>query len=88
MLPFLIAQNWLTSYAEYRGLERVFQGMDRRTSLLSGMGSAVAGLDKNYEELKQDFMAFYPELEAFSKHKLTEILENGNYTQSGFSNKV
>lgn len=74
MLPFLIAQNWLTSYAEFKGLERVFQGMDRRTGLNSGMSSAVLGLEKNYDDLKNDFYEFYPELEAFSKEKLRKIL--------------
>ena len=78
MLPFLIAQNWLTSYAKFSGLERVFQGMDRRTGLLSGMSSAVLGLEKNYEELKQDFTEFYPELQSFSKDVLLDILEDGN----------
>ena len=78
MLPFLIAQNWLTSYAEFSGLERVFHGMDRRTGLLSGMSSAVAGLEKNYEELKQDFTEFYPELQNFSEVTLHGILGNGN----------
>lgn len=76
MLPFLIAQNWLKSYAKFSGLERVFQGMDRRTGLLSGMSNAVVGLEKNYEELKQDFTAFYPELQSFSKDALAEILAN------------
>ena len=75
MLPFLIAQNWLTSYAEFGGLDRVFQGMDRRTGLLSGMSDAVTGLEKNYKELKQDFTEFYPELQTFSKDTLVGILE-------------
>ena len=80
MLPFLIAQNWLTSYAEFSGLERVFQGMDRRTGLLSGMSNAVEGLEKNYDELKEDFKAFYPELQSFSEGALVEILENNQPT--------
>jgi len=73
MLPFLIAQDWLTSYAKFSGLTRVFQGMDRRTSLLSGMSNAVEGLEKNYTGLKADFSAFYPELQTFSREALDEI---------------
>ncbi|RLD43449.1 MAG: DUF479 domain-containing protein [Bacteroidetes bacterium] len=87
MLPFLIAQNWLTSYAEFSGLERVFHGMDRRTGLLSGMSSAVTGLEKNYEELKKDFTEFYPELQRFSNDMLTEIIENGNHS-ANFQRKL
>lgn len=88
MLPFLIAQNWLTSYAKYKGLARVFQGMDRRTGLLSGMSSAVVGLEKNYEDLKNDFLEFYPELETFSKHKLEEILLDTYPARRDTNNKV
>lgn len=75
MLPFLIAQDWLTNYATFTGLNHVFQGMDRRTSLLSGMSNAVECLEKNYAGLKQDFNAFYPELQAFSEKTLVKILE-------------
>lgn len=88
MLPFLIAQNWLASYAEFKGLERVFQGMDRRTGLLSGMSSAVIGLEKNYEGLKKDFLEFYPELEAFSKEKLREIQLKEDQSEPGVKNKA
>lgn len=87
MLPFLIAQNWLTAYAGFSGLERVFQGMDRRTSLLSGMSNAVEGLKKNYEPLKQDFTEFYPELQKFSEEALKEILET-NSTMLSVNNKA
>ena len=31
ILPFLIAQNWLSSYANLTDMKRVFYGMDRRT---------------------------------------------------------
>jgi acyl carrier protein phosphodiesterase len=77
MLPFLVAQDWLTNYARFSGLEQVFRGMDRRTALLSGMSSAVAGLEKNYEALRNDFNAFYPELQSFAAVTLKDILENG-----------
>ncbi len=87
MLPFLIAQNWLKSYAKFPGLERVFQGMDRRTRLLSGMSDAVISLEKNYEELKKDFTIFYPELQSFSKDVLGEILAN-NIENHSLKSKV
>jgi acyl carrier protein phosphodiesterase len=78
MLPFLIAQDWLTSYADLSGLERVFRGMDRRTSLLSGMSNAVEGLEKNYDALKKDFTSFYPELQAFAETALEKLRKKGD----------
>ena len=70
MLPFLTSQNWLLAYANFNGLNSVFQGMDRRTGLKSGMANAVPVLMENYEGIKDDFFRYYPLLEEYCK---TEI---------------
>lgn len=74
MLPFLIGQNWLSGYANMNDLKRVFNGMDRRTGYISGMGNAVETLEENYDILYHDFEEFYGELEIYAKKRLTEIL--------------
>lgn len=76
MLPFMIAQNWLHSYANLKDLERIFYGMDRRTHFKSGMGHAVKVLEANYTDLKADFELFYPLLSAFTKTELEKIATN------------
>ncbi len=73
LLPFLISQNWLTSYAEFDGIRQVFNGMDRRTGRISGMDTAVDVLIQNYVELYDDFVSFYPELIEFSGKSLYTI---------------
>jgi len=74
LLPFLVSQNWLTSYAEFDGLKQVFNGMDRRTGRISGMDKAVDVLIQNYDELYTDFFSFYPELIDFSSEKLDHLI--------------
>jgi acyl carrier protein phosphodiesterase len=74
MLPFLIAQNWLSSYANIDDLRRVFWGMDRRTKNISGMKDAVDQLVKNHKLLESHFMEFYPELQEYAKVTLNEII--------------
>ncbi|MBC8321426.1 MAG: DUF479 domain-containing protein [Bacteroidetes bacterium] len=74
LLPFLIAQNWLTGYANLNELQRVFNGMDRRTRYISGMGNAVKILEENYDSLFNDFREFYSDLETYSKQRLSEII--------------
>jgi acyl carrier protein phosphodiesterase len=74
LLPFLVSQNWLTSYAEFEGLKQVFYGMDRRTGRISGMNNAVQTLIENYDELYTDFISFYPQLIDFSKESLDNII--------------
>lgn len=73
LLPFLISQNWLTSYADFDGIGQVFNGMDRRTGRISGMDSAVDVLIKNYDALYNDFFSFYPELTNFSRKSLIAL---------------
>ncbi len=65
ILPFMISQNWLLNYANFKGLDNVFRGMDRRTKHISGMQNAVEVLKSNYMLLNDDFNTFYPELMQF-----------------------
>jgi len=73
ILPFMLARNWLVGYANTKDLNRVFQGMDRRTNYISGMDRAVEVLLQNYDELKSHFESFYPELQKFASNKLSEL---------------
>jgi acyl carrier protein phosphodiesterase len=73
ILPFMLAKNWLVGYANTNDLNRIFQGMDRRTNYISGMGKAVEVLLQNYNELKGHFETFYPELQKFAENKLIEL---------------
>jgi len=73
ILPFMLAQNWLVGYANTNDLNRVFQGMDRRTNYISGMDKAVEVMLRNYAELKEHFESFYPELQKFAGNKLLEL---------------
>jgi acyl carrier protein phosphodiesterase len=81
LLPFIISQNWLTSYAELHGLKQVFNGMDRRTGRISGMDKAVTVLKDNYETLFTDFKGFYPDIVDFSKEALMKIHLSVNSTK-------
>jgi len=62
LLPFMIAQNWLGGYKNLRSLQRVFNGMARRTTFNSGMENAIADLKQNYQDYEQEFQEFFPEI--------------------------
>ncbi len=62
ILPFMITQNWLVNYANFKGLQRVFNGMSRRTPFNSGMENAVNDLKKDYELYEKEFSEFFPEI--------------------------
>lgn len=67
ILPWMIAQNWLVGYANLKDLQRVFNGMSRRTKFDSGMDKAVDFLQANYTTFEDDFRSFFPHLERFCR---------------------
>ena len=70
MIPYMISDNWLLNYREFEGLERVFHGMNRRTSMKSGMDTAVEELELYYADFEAEFRPFFEDLIIFSREKL------------------
>tara|TARA_R110002020_G_scaffold51730_1_gene146218 strand:+ start:988 stop:1590 length:603 start_codon:yes stop_codon:yes gene_type:complete len=73
MVPFMVADNWLLSYAEIEGIAKVLYGMNRRTKNRSGMDRAVKELELHYSEFEEEFTLFFKELEEFCAKRLAEI---------------
>ncbi len=73
MAPHMIAGNWLLSYRELEGIEKVLKGMDRRTGHKSGMGNAIQDLQISYDAFEVEFKSLFDELVIFSRQKLTEL---------------
>jgi acyl carrier protein phosphodiesterase len=73
MMPYMITDNWLLSYASIEGISRVLDGMNRRTKNRSGMDEAVNELEAFYSEFENEFTIFFDELIIFSKDKLEEL---------------
>ncbi|KOY85871.1 ACP phosphodiesterase [bacterium 336/3] len=73
MLPYMIRQNWLYNYQKMKGIERVFEGMNQRTSFQSNFLQAPQDLLTHYADFEQDFTLFFPELISFSKDFEKEI---------------
>ena len=70
MMPYMITNNWLLSYASIEGIAKVLEGMNRRTHNRSKMNLAVNELEELYEEFEIEFTSFFEELIAFSETKL------------------
>lgn len=73
MMPFMIADNWLLNYGSIAGIQRVLDGMNKRTQYKSNMNNATAELQAYYSEFENEFTLFFDELMVFSKEKLTEL---------------
>ncbi|WP_242086974.1 ACP phosphodiesterase [Aestuariivivens sediminis] len=73
MMPYLIADNWLLSYASIKGISRVLDGMNRRTMNRSGMNEAITELEEFYTLFEKEFLFFFNDLILFSNRKLKEL---------------
>ena len=67
MYPYMVADNWLLSYASIEGITKVLEGMNRRTKNRSKMNLAVIELEEFYEEFESEFTLFFEELIQFTK---------------------
>ena len=73
MMPYMVASNWLLSYASIEGITKVLEGMNRRTQNRSKMNLAVNELKEFYDDFENEFTLFFKELEEFAKQKLIEL---------------
>lgn len=73
MMPYMIADNWLLSYASIEGIGTILAQMNVRTKNRSRMNFAVIELEKYYDEFEEEFTAFFAELIDYSKNKLKEL---------------
>ena len=73
MMPYMISDNWLLSYATVSGISKILVQMNRRTKNASKMNFAVIELEEYYSEFEEEFTSFFIELIAFSSEKLLQI---------------
>ncbi|MBO3098926.1 acyl carrier protein phosphodiesterase [Gelidibacter pelagius] len=73
MVPYMIADNWLLSYAKIEGIQKVLNGMNIRTKNISGMDRATDELKEFYQEFEEEFTSFFEELRSFSDEKLATL---------------
>ncbi|OIP50155.1 MAG: DUF479 domain-containing protein [Flavobacteriaceae bacterium CG_4_8_14_3_um_filter_34_10] len=75
MIPFMIADNWLLSYATVPGIGKILYQMNYRTKNKSKMNFAVLELEEHYEAFEAEFTIFFKELNKFSTYKLKQICD-------------
>ncbi len=73
MMPYMITDNWLESYASILGISKILKQMNIRTKGVSKMNFAVIELEAYYEEFESEFTSFFSELIIFSQQKLATL---------------
>lgn len=73
MLPYMIARNWLVSYASLAGLEMILFQMDYRTKHRANMQEAIVEVQEFYYEFEEEFTLFFEELQNYCQEILIEL---------------
>jgi Uncharacterized protein conserved in bacteria len=73
MMPYMIANNWLLSYATIPGISKILVQMNVRTKNVSRMNFAVVELEQYYAEFEEEFTVFFEALTQYTKNKLAEL---------------
>lgn len=73
MMPYMISQNWLSSYATIEGIDKILNQMSQRTRKIGHLDTAVVELQEFYSEFETEFTSFFEELQIFTKQKLLEL---------------
>lgn len=73
LLPLMVEYNWLYNDQFIKGMQRVFNGMNRRTNNKSQMHLATYDLQEYYLTFETDFKEFFQQLIAFTDQKLQAI---------------
>jgi acyl carrier protein phosphodiesterase len=74
MVPHMIADDWLGSYAELANVGRALEGISRRMTRSNPLAGAVIEIEINYAALEGDFQRFFPQLEAQAGRILSSLV--------------
>ena len=72
-MPYMIADNWLLSYATVEGIGKILFQMNQRTKNRSKMNFAILELETYYKEFEEEFTTFFKDLMAYSADKLNTL---------------
>lgn len=73
MMPYMIARNWLVSYASIEGLSMILFQMDHRTKNRVDMHLSINELKEFYTEFEEEFTTFFEELRNHCQEKLATL---------------
>ncbi len=68
ILAEMIAQDWLTSYSEVRGIDNALKRIAARIKRTNNLADGVEDLISNSQRLESDFWTFFPDLINYTKN--------------------
>jgi acyl carrier protein phosphodiesterase len=71
-LKYMLHYNVPFFYAQKEGIQKVLEGMSRRTRFPSRMEEAIYELETDYPLFEKDFQAFFPDIQDFVRSELAK----------------
>lgn len=75
ILPWMMRDDWLASYANVASIDAALRGLARRfrySERAAGLANGVSELEENYDALERNFLAFVPLLQEFVERGIGE----------------
>lgn len=70
--PYMVSHNWLVSYAEIDGIERILKQMNKRINGKIRLDHSVVELKEHYTEFEEEFTEFFTELTEYVALEIKE----------------
>ena len=74
IVPHMIADDWLGSYAVLENVGRALDGIARRITRSNSLAGAVIEIEANYAALNDDFQRFFPQLQLQAESILSTLV--------------
>ena len=73
MYPYMKAHNWLYHYRYREGIQKSLGGLVRRSKYLTESDTAYLLFNEHYDELKQFYRLFFPELKSMALNFIKQL---------------
>ena len=74
VLTYMKMENWLYHYRTPEGIQKSLRGLVRRASFIHDSSKAIEVFIHHYDELKECYHKFFPDVKQMAKQKLAELL--------------
>lgn len=71
--PYMKAQNWLLSYQEVTGIEKILKQMSGRVKGDFNLNEAVSILQDNYSAYETEFTLFFKEIRSYVQREIANL---------------
>lgn len=76
MYPYMKSQNWLLHYGTDEGMQKSFNGLQKRAKYIIEIDSAFELFLTHKSQIALAYQAFFPELKSFANSKVNELLKH------------